>query len=207
MHKSLRRRQRGLRSGRLPARQHSGRCRRRRCALPPVIRHSRFASLSTSAKMRRTDRAGHLAKRPRGPCCRQTVLPKRNAVAAGARAAFCAPFKAELERLRAENERLKKRERTTSLKVSEKGGVSLYGLGRFPVTLYKEQWTKLLDMEGEIRAFLRDNESKLRRKATSSERRPSRTPCAHSASTVIGSSWPFTPVAARSATLCTRGCP
>jgi hypothetical protein len=73
-------------------------------------------------------------------------------------------LKAELERLRAENERLKKRERTTSLKVSEKGGVSLYGLGRFPVTLYKEQWTKLLDMEGEIRAFLRDNESKLKTK-------------------------------------------
>ena len=55
--------------------------------------------------------------------------------------------KAELERLRAENERLKNRQtRGVSLKVSEKGGVSVYGLGRFPVTLYKEQWARLLDM-------------------------------------------------------------
>jgi hypothetical protein len=74
-------------------------------------------------------------------------------------------IKAELERLRAENERLKKRgERTTSLKVSEKGGVSVYGLGRFPVTLYKEQWLKLLDMADEIRAFIKENESKLKTK-------------------------------------------
>ena len=50
-------------------------------------------------------------------------------------------LKAELEKLRAENERLKtQRGRSVSLKVSEKGGVSVYGLGRFPVTLYKEQW-------------------------------------------------------------------
>ena len=74
-------------------------------------------------------------------------------------------MKAELERLRAENERLKKRgERATSLKVSEKGGVSLYGLGRFPVTLYKEQWNKLLDMADDIRAFLKENEPKLKTK-------------------------------------------
>ena len=73
--------------------------------------------------------------------------------------------KAELERLRAENERLKKRtERTTSLKVSEKGGVSVYGLGRFPVTLYKEQWTKLLDMAEDIRAFIKENDAKLKTK-------------------------------------------
>jgi hypothetical protein len=50
---------------------------------------------------------------------------------------------AELERLRAENERLKKAaSRGGSIRVSEKGGVSIYGLGRFPVTLYKEQWTR-----------------------------------------------------------------
>ncbi len=74
-------------------------------------------------------------------------------------------LKAELERLRAENERLKKRsERTTSLKVSEKGGVSLYGLGRFPVTLYKEQWVRLLDMADDIRAFIQENEGKLKAK-------------------------------------------
>jgi hypothetical protein len=73
-------------------------------------------------------------------------------------------LKAELERLRAENERLKRGPRSISLKVSEKGGVSLYGLGRFPVTLYKEQWTKLLDMAEEIRTFIKDNESKLKTK-------------------------------------------
>ena len=74
-------------------------------------------------------------------------------------------LKAELERLRAENEKLKQKgARAMSLKVSEKGGVSVYGLGRFPVTLYKEQWVKLLDMGDEIRAFIRDNESKLKTK-------------------------------------------
>jgi hypothetical protein len=74
-------------------------------------------------------------------------------------------LKAELDRLRAENDRLKKRgERTTSLKVSEKGGVSLYGLGRFPVTLYKEQWAKLLDLADDIRAFIKENDAKLKTK-------------------------------------------
>jgi hypothetical protein len=75
-------------------------------------------------------------------------------------------MKAELERLRAENERLKNRQtRGVSLKVSEKGGVSVYGLGRFPVTLYKEQWTRLLDMADDIRAFIRENEAKLKAKS------------------------------------------
>ena len=76
-------------------------------------------------------------------------------------------LKGELERLRAENERLKQEKqvgRPTSLKVSEKGGVSVYGLGRFPVTLYKEQWTKLLGMADEIRAFIKDNEPRLKSK-------------------------------------------
>ena len=73
---------------------------------------------------------------------------------------------AELERLRAENERLKRTaSRGVSLKVSEKGGVSVYGLGRFPVTLYQEQWTKLLDMAEEIRAFIRDNAASLKTKS------------------------------------------
>jgi len=73
--------------------------------------------------------------------------------------------KAELERLRAENERLKNRQtRGVSLKVSEKGGVSVYGLGRFPVTLYKEQWTRLLDMSDDIRSFIKENEARLKAK-------------------------------------------
>jgi len=73
---------------------------------------------------------------------------------------------AELERLRAENERLKNRSaRGGSLRVSEKGGVSVYGLGRFPVTLYKEQWVRLLDMADDIRAFIKENEAKLKVKS------------------------------------------
>jgi hypothetical protein len=74
-------------------------------------------------------------------------------------------MKAELERLRSENERLKNRQtRGVSLKVSEKGGLSVYGLGRFPVTLYKEQWTRLLDMAEDIRTFIKENDSKLKAK-------------------------------------------
>lgn len=72
---------------------------------------------------------------------------------------------AELARLKAENEQLKsQRGRAVSLKVSEKGGVSVYGLGRFPVTLYKEQWTKLLSMADEIRAFIKEHDSELKAK-------------------------------------------
>jgi hypothetical protein len=71
----------------------------------------------------------------------------------------------ELARLRAENEALKNRgTRGVSLKVSEKGGVSVYGLGRFPVTLYKEQWAKLLDLADDIRAFIRENDARLKTK-------------------------------------------
>jgi hypothetical protein len=71
----------------------------------------------------------------------------------------------ELERLRAENERLKRAAaRGGSIRVSEKGGVSVYGLGRFPVTLYKEQWLRLLDMADEIRSFIRDNADRLKTK-------------------------------------------
>jgi hypothetical protein len=72
---------------------------------------------------------------------------------------------AELARLKEENERLKARQtKGMSLKVSEKGGLSVYGLGRFPVTLYKEQWTKLLDMADDIRTFLKENDAKLKSK-------------------------------------------
>jgi len=74
-------------------------------------------------------------------------------------------LKAELDRLKEENERLKARQsRAVSLKVSEKGGLSVYGLGRFPVTLYKEQWKKLLDMAEDIRKFLEENDARLKTK-------------------------------------------
>lgn len=70
----------------------------------------------------------------------------------------------ELERLKAENEALKQRRRggSISIRVSEKGGVSVYGLGRFPVTLYKEQWLKLLGMADEIKAFIAEHEDQLK---------------------------------------------
>jgi hypothetical protein len=74
-------------------------------------------------------------------------------------------MKAELERLRRENEALKQgARRGVSLKVSEKGGVSVYGLGRFPITFYQEQWIKLLDMADQIRAFIKEHESELKKK-------------------------------------------
>jgi len=74
-------------------------------------------------------------------------------------------LKAEINRLRAENEALKKSSsKGLSLRVSEKGGVSVYGLGRFPVTLYREQWLRLLDMTEEIRAFINANASQLKAK-------------------------------------------
>ena len=69
----------------------------------------------------------------------------------------------ELARLRAENAALKSQtSKGVSLRVSEKGGVSVYGLGRFPVTLYTEQWLRLLDMAEDIRGFIRDNADKLK---------------------------------------------
>lgn len=73
----------------------------------------------------------------------------------------------ELARLRAENEALKKKTaggNRVYLKVSDKGGVSLYGLGRFPVTLYVEQWEALLARADEIRSFLEENRSQLKKK-------------------------------------------
>jgi hypothetical protein len=74
-------------------------------------------------------------------------------------------LKAELERLRNENALLKKGASTgIRMKVSEKGAVSIYGMGRFPVTLYKEQWLKLLDMSSDIRNFIAENEALLKSK-------------------------------------------
>ena len=74
-------------------------------------------------------------------------------------------LRAELERVKSENQVLKARsERRVSMKVSEKGGLSVYGLGRFPVTLYQEQWLKLLDLADDIRAFIKENEAKLKKK-------------------------------------------
>lgn len=74
-------------------------------------------------------------------------------------------LKAELEALKAENAALKARGgKAISMKVSEKGAVSVYGLGRFPVTLYQEQWLKLLELTDELRAFIKENEGRLKKK-------------------------------------------
>ena len=74
-------------------------------------------------------------------------------------------LKAELERLRNENAALKRGAATGgTMKVSEKGALSIYGMGRFPVTLYKEQWLKLLGMADDIRAFIAANERQLKTK-------------------------------------------
>jgi hypothetical protein len=74
-------------------------------------------------------------------------------------------LKAELERLRSENASLKKGASSSiRMKVSEKGALSVYGMGRFPVTLYKEQWLKLLDMSDDIHAFITANEARLKSK-------------------------------------------
>lgn len=75
-------------------------------------------------------------------------------------------LRAELERLRAENEALKQGPKRGSLflKISEKGALSVYGLGRFPVTLYKEQWLKLLGIADEIKTFIEENNSRLKAK-------------------------------------------
>jgi hypothetical protein len=76
-------------------------------------------------------------------------------------------LKRELERLRAENEALKAKERRgTRLQVSEKGAVSLYGLRRFPVTFYADEWERILGMSDEIRAFIRENDAALKRKGS-----------------------------------------
>jgi hypothetical protein len=76
-------------------------------------------------------------------------------------------LKAEIERLKAENEALKSKKPsrgTLSMKVSEKGALSVYGMGRFPVTLYKEQWLKLLSISDEIKKFIQENDSALKTK-------------------------------------------
>jgi hypothetical protein len=76
-------------------------------------------------------------------------------------------LKAEIEKLKAENEALKNKKQdrgTLSMKVSEKGALSVYGMGRFPVTLYKEQWLKLLGIAEEIKTFIKENDGRLKTK-------------------------------------------
>jgi hypothetical protein len=74
-------------------------------------------------------------------------------------------LRAELERLRAENEALKTQKKEgLRLQVSQKGAVSLYGIRRFPVTFYADEWDLILGQTDEIRAFIRENDAQLKRK-------------------------------------------
>lgn len=77
-------------------------------------------------------------------------------------------LKAEIERLKAENEALKNKKSeqrgVLSMKVSEKGALSVYGMGRFPVTLYKEQWLKLLGISEELKTFIKEHDTQLKTK-------------------------------------------
>ncbi len=76
---------------------------------------------------------------------------------------------AQLKALKAENELLKQKKNSAiSMKVSEKGAVSVYGLGRFPVTLYQEQWMKLLSLSDEIKQFIDENRAQLKVKEQAS---------------------------------------
>jgi hypothetical protein len=93
------------------------------------------------------------------------VRAARDPIAFGPPERSGAQDKLPAKEVKAENERLKgQRGRSVSLKVSEKGGVSVYGLGRFPVTLYKEQWGKLLAMADEIRTFIKEHDAELKAK-------------------------------------------
>jgi hypothetical protein len=74
------------------------------------------------------------------------------------------PSYEELKAKLAELEKQGRRRGSLDFKVSEKGGVSVYGLGRFPVTLYYEQWIRLLDQADQIREFMEENKSSLKMK-------------------------------------------
>ncbi len=76
-----------------------------------------------------------------------------------------AELKAELAKLQQENEKLKTRgPASLRCKVGQKGGVSVYGLGRFPVTLYKSQWERLIGFTEDLKAFMAENEGLLKTK-------------------------------------------
>ncbi|MFN8093186.1 MAG: hypothetical protein U0599_13390 [Vicinamibacteria bacterium] len=124
-----------------------------------ALRVLRWADAAWSALQ--AERAGH---RPSG----DNAAPRRTVGRGEETRVSEEDLKAEAEkpRLKEENERLKNRTaRGISLKVSEKGALSVYGLGRFPVTLYKEQWEKLLGIADEIRAFLKENDAQLKERS------------------------------------------
>ncbi len=90
------------------------------------------------------------------------ALPVTNPKFTAEESAQLEAMRAELAKLKAENETLKAGTRKgLSMKITEKGGLSVYGLGRFPVTLYKDQWITLLNAVDEIKLFITANLDKL----------------------------------------------
>jgi hypothetical protein len=63
----------------------------------------------------------------------------------------------EIKRLKQENEEFKKRQRPVTFSVTDKGGVSVHGIGKFPFTLYRAQWERVLDKADDLRAFMREH--------------------------------------------------
>src|SRR5262245_3991667 len=133
----------------------------------PAMRHPPAALYDPqSRRLRHNDGTGVRPPRWR----KYTQRPKALGMCyQGLRAMTEEELRAEIERLKAENESLKKPARgQISLKVSEKGAVSVYGLGRFPVTLYREQWEKLLAASDQIKAFIEQNDRLLKKKESPS---------------------------------------
>lgn len=103
-------------------------------------------------------------------CDAAIVGDEANATLKGKPMTVLPNLQAELELARAENAKLMamlaeaNKPRAMSMKVSEKGALSIYGLGRFPVTLYAQSWERILDNAVTIRAFIKANHSKLSRK-------------------------------------------
>lgn len=67
----------------------------------------------------------------------------------------------ELRRVKTENDELKKRFRPVTFEVTERGAISVYGLGKKPQTLYKSQWEKIIDHEDDLKTFIKNNEQDL----------------------------------------------
>lgn len=113
-------------------------------------------SLNTSATAAADRRAAALAA---AAARRQ---PTAAAPTAAAPTAAAADLQAMIDKLKAENQALKTAQaKPLTIRRSEKGAVSVYGLGKFPVTLYAEQWPKVLDMAEDIRQFIENNKAVL----------------------------------------------
>jgi hypothetical protein len=104
-----------------------------------------------------------LDESPLPPYDKKRMIDKKNIRGAFMTEPTYEELKARLTDLEKQVE-TKKRSGVMEFRVSEKGGVSVYGLGRFPVTLYYEQWTRLLDAAPDLKAFIEENKSKLKMK-------------------------------------------